>query len=460
MIYLFSLLALILLLPILYFIPIGISVKGKALIAGVSFGLTLLGLAASSLYPTWLIAVMLLIMLAIFSYMIEQRFSGVLAASGAAEMTMQEHVEPKKEESLFPPMQMVVEKETVEESRGTGDEESLPPQIAIDVQDTYKEDFLLEEEPHSYISDEAVEEQRTDESEGEVMVVNEAEDTMEAVVDESEWFIENVIEYDLHEETAGEDDDRSAAVHFSEIELPEEHTEAEVAFVLDEKESKVEIDGKAKDMEEIEEVEAEKDIEELEDFNEVEAEKDIEELQDFKEIEPVKDIEELEDTEAIREMEASSQSDADKEREEGSDLEEGMIQDDDEVEDSHVEENISSVADHDKEENHSTIHSYQQPRIMREVMKTMIDQINLSKGLLSSHQFENMLKHYLNPSLHDQDYYTFARILMDHYISEEQYEDLQMLINGIEERFKEYPFIRMDIEQTNEFAWSNYTKLK
>ncbi|MFP3470824.1 hypothetical protein R0J90_12350, partial [Micrococcus sp. SIMBA_144] len=74
-------------------------------------------------------------------------------------------------------------------------------------------------------------------------------------------------------------------------------------------------------------------------------------------------------------------------------------------------------------------------RIMREVMKTMIEQISLSRSLLTTDQMENMIKHYLHPSLHDQDYYRFARILMDHYISTEQYVDLCMFIKGIEDRF-------------------------
>ncbi len=120
-------------------------------------------------------------------------------------------------------------------------------------------------------------------------------------------------------------------------------------------------------------------------------------------------------------------------------------------------EDMPETVDHD----HRVVEDLpQRTRIMREVMQTMIEQISLSQSLYSSDQMENMIKHYLHPSLHDQDYYTFARILMDHYISTEQFEDLRMFIKGIKERFKDYPYIQMDLEQTNEYASEKQREIK
>ncbi|MCC5801384.1 hypothetical protein [Rossellomorea vietnamensis] len=390
MIYLFSLLALILLLPILYFIPIGISHGGKLLIAGVSFGLTLLGLVASAQYPMWLIGLMLLALLAILSYVMEQRFSGLLVVAAGHDQDVKEekshktpaHVEFKSDlHSDKEVSNEVSEVKDVEETAGV--EESVKE---IESEDHKQEDVVQSNEtPETFEDIEPLQEHE------EVMPVHVVQETASTQVqeDESEWFIENANE--LNEEPdMTEEDFELFKSDLSEIE----------SMINDPEEIAVEERGETEVyMGELAEIIDESDgpvVEEIE--------------------EPVNAWEEavLEDS---------------------SDGEDELI-------DHHGTEDDDFIDELPK-----------RSRIMREVMKTMIEQITLSRSLLTDDQMENMIKHYLHPSLHDQDYYTFARILMDHYISTKQYEDLDMFIKGIEERFREYPFIKMDIEQTKEYAW-------
>lgn len=407
MIYLFSLLALILLLPILYFIPIGISVKGKLLIAGIAFGLTLLGLVASTQYSIWMIGIMLMILLGLSSYMIEQRFSGLMVLTAGTDTDLEEesvqivhdhkglkdHLHNKKGETEAEEEKL----ELIEDTVGSAQVKvEIAPiemddlnEIEVDVEENSEKDvFIGQDEPLQA-------------SEIKEIIPTVETESIKVDDDESEWFIENVNEYeDIGKMNETEEENESSDIVLSEIERlinePDETLENE------KEEMKEAFDDDSEAIEDLEGLLASKD--ELEDAS----------VDDF-----------VEDEKA--EISEGTQ---------------GSIVDDISEEDLHV-------------------HAFpKRSRIMREVMKTMIEQITLSKSILSSHQMENMIKHYLHPSLHDQDYYTFARILMDHYISTGQYEDLHMFTDGIAKRFIEYPYIKMDIEQTNEFAWKELNEIK
>lgn len=388
MIYLFSLLALILLLPILYFVPIGISKHGKLLIAGISFGLTLLGLVASSQYPMWAIAIMLMVLLGGASYMIDHRFSGmmVISAGSEPEVYEEEKYDGYQPQTSHPDIH---NKQVLENSPDNDllPDEEVPEQIeSIDHQEELLE-IAEDERPIDEIEP----------IKAPVEEMNDSEtDTIPSPQDESEWFIENAKEMT------------------KEIEVIENE-------VFNEDLSEIESIIDDTDLQNEPEVELEEEEEDL-------FEEDISEVGDQPGLES--DLVEMDEDKHISE------------REEANEKIESTIED--------IETDLIHTL---KEDDTDTDELPKRHRIMRQVMKTMIEQISLSQSLLTTDQMENMIKHYLHPSLHDQDYYTFARILMDHYISTEQYEDLEVFIKGIEERFKEFPYIKMDIEQTKEFAW-------
>jgi hypothetical protein len=394
MIYLFSLLALILLLPILYFIPIGLSMQGKLLIAGVSFGLTLLGIVASSLYPMWAIGIMIMILLVFATHLIDQRFSGLQAAATGNESDVyEEHKyglqEPHEFKADIHNVETSERSPEVQENIGAALVQEDENVIELIKSDVYEEEHLNTSEDPLAPMNHSESVQVPDEPIIELQVSDAASKSTQGQEDESEWFIENAIEM---------------------IEAPEGAEEKNELFEdeLNDLEIMINAPDEIAEVETIETgVSIGKSAQSIEDGNEPASDAEEEEFVS------AGDYVKLEDT----------------------------INKEDEL-----LENLSAEVD---------VELPKRTRIMREVMKTMIDQITLSRGLLTSDQLENMIKHYLNPSLHDQDYYTFARILMDHYILTEQYEELVMFLKGIEVRFKEYPYITMDIEQTKEFAWEN-----
>ncbi|MGM0844065.1 MAG: hypothetical protein ACQEUT_03735 [Bacillota bacterium] len=78
--YIFALIAFVLLLPVLYFMPGEISRKGKVLIAGGGLLISLLGLLANNQYPLLLVAIILFILVLVSSVMIGNRFGPLLLA--------------------------------------------------------------------------------------------------------------------------------------------------------------------------------------------------------------------------------------------------------------------------------------------------------------------------------------------------------------------------------------------
>lgn len=405
MIYLFSLLSLILLLPILYFIPIGISVKGKLLIAGIAFGLTLLGLVASTQYPIWMIGIMLMVLLGLSSYMIEQRFTGLLVLSTGTEMDQEEEPAHKvheykglKENLHNKKDETEAEEEKLDLIEDTVSSVPVEDDVApIEMEDLHEIEVMAEE----LETDESIKQDEPLQA-IDIIEVNPSDETESIKVDEdeSEWFIENSGEYGDNEDlNEMEDGNESSDIDLSEIER-----------LINEPDVTIE--------------------------NEIEEMKDV-----------------FDKTEHVEDLEGSPGSE--------DELEDVLVDDLVEEEKPEVSEGTEASIPEDIGEENPHVHALpKSSRIMREVMKTMIEQITLSKSMLSSQQVENMIKHYLHPSLHDQDYYTFARILMDHYISTEQYDDLQMFTDGIASRFIEYPYIKMDIEYTNEFAWKKLNEIK
>jgi hypothetical protein len=76
-IYLFAVLVFIMLIPILYFIPTVFSLKGKVGFASIALCFSFLSLFAKAQYSWWIVGVLLLLLLVVTSYLIDQRFASL-----------------------------------------------------------------------------------------------------------------------------------------------------------------------------------------------------------------------------------------------------------------------------------------------------------------------------------------------------------------------------------------------
>jgi hypothetical protein len=91
--YLFALLSVILLLPIVMFLNIGISKKGKLLIILIGLFIAVLGTFSQLTYPLWQVAISLLLLIAISTYFLTERFNTLLVDT---KKTLMHHDEVEK----------------------------------------------------------------------------------------------------------------------------------------------------------------------------------------------------------------------------------------------------------------------------------------------------------------------------------------------------------------------------
>ncbi|MCA1031922.1 hypothetical protein LCL95_12880 [Bacillus timonensis] len=77
-IFLFAVVALLVFIPIIIFLPLGFNKLGKLVITGVSFFLAIVGLLANTLFHIWQTALILLSLVIISTYFLEKRFGALL----------------------------------------------------------------------------------------------------------------------------------------------------------------------------------------------------------------------------------------------------------------------------------------------------------------------------------------------------------------------------------------------
>ena len=96
----------------------------------------------------------------------------------------------------------------------------------------------------------------------------------------------------------------------------------------------------------------------------------------------------------------------------------------------------------------------QQETLQKQLFITMISQIQLAQKFMDPNQYEQMIIEYLHPKLPISEYYTFATLLIQHYISNRQFEKLYPLLDQLEEKVAEYPILLQEIQ----FFKSLYSK--
>lgn len=84
--------------------------------------------------------------------------------------------------------------------------------------------------------------------------------------------------------------------------------------------------------------------------------------------------------------------------------------------------------------------------IQRQMLQTMVSQINFSKSRVTDEEYENLVRAYMQPSLPALEYYTFAYMLIEHYINKGQFEKLTILINELYTKFEKYPVIKLQLD--------------
>ncbi|UJZ86500.1 hypothetical protein L3V65_09180 [Heyndrickxia coagulans] len=84
--------------------------------------------------------------------------------------------------------------------------------------------------------------------------------------------------------------------------------------------------------------------------------------------------------------------------------------------------------------------------IQKQLLGVLLEQLNLYRLTQPADAYEQLVKAHLHPQLAPEDYFTFASLLVEHYIAEQQFGKLQVLLKDLAETYAEYPVIREEID--------------
>ncbi|WP_421380215.1 hypothetical protein ACOJQI_17345 [Bacillus salacetis] len=487
-VYIFALIAFVVLLPVLFFLPGGITKKGKIGIAAGALFISLLGLLALNQYSLWMVAIILFILVMVSSLVIGNRFGPQLLAEDGVQETNSpastEDIE-KEERVLFSTVGEVLEPaENTSEETGDPIEQGIIMESENDSQVETDEEGLEEipllaetDIPEEEVTRQIDFEENDDLLEGEEEILEEMPNdiTSEEDLSEIEWLIqqedqdiEPVHNFENDEQVTDNDDSIEerpiiGASEESQSEMPDENDEilSEIELMIDQVEEDPEaaISDVPKVEDELETIELPN--KEIESF-EHEVSEDLLHLEEVtEETEHNEEAEELlieVDSSQIAEFEIpeeeklNSNEDLLEEKFESLETEEEKPEQEEVISDELVEEEIRQENAQDDQE--SETHSPLQTR----VIQTIAEELIYYKNKLSLKEFEELVGQYLHPKLHDRDYFVLSQQLIQRYHESKEFTKLKIFIDEIEERFISYPILKSELNDYKEIAWKNIVK--
>lgn len=403
---LFILLAFVVAIPLLFMLPLGLSRRGKIAALLVSLLLSLLAVTASAVFPLWQVSLLLLLMAIAVTYVLDRRFGHVLYAIA------------EEEDDLF-----------------TAEEEAMAME-ALDTKQQLAPSFPnLSNEP----LDTEVDGAPLEESD------SEARD-----VERDDWPTEDVLEEKHSEPLLALENDTIPAWteedYLPPLSLEEYETLTKPATVND-----VESDETFEWLEE---------NERLDDLFEEEFERtpgnSLEET-----ILPLEPDDLLEEEEFERAADDSQEEtilplEPDDLLEEealkrtlDNSMEETILLEpkpDDRFEEEIVpSEPLDELFEADEPSEQLPI-SLSVTSMPNELMQMIIDELHLTREFVGKNEYEQRLLQCMQPSLSDHDYYVFARMLIEHYLFEKEYDKLSSWLIHLQERFSQYPVLLEEIQ--------------
>ncbi|OAT74350.1 hypothetical protein [Parageobacillus thermoglucosidasius] len=85
-------------------------------------------------------------------------------------------------------------------------------------------------------------------------------------------------------------------------------------------------------------------------------------------------------------------------------------------------------------------------RVQSEILQTVVTELQLNRKYIDPLEYEQRVIQCLQTPLPDYGYYVFARLLMEHYLLEKQYDKLASLLAQLQDKFHSYPIIKEEIQ--------------
>ncbi|WP_060787989.1 hypothetical protein [Geobacillus zalihae] len=87
-----------------------------------------------------------------------------------------------------------------------------------------------------------------------------------------------------------------------------------------------------------------------------------------------------------------------------------------------------------------------------EVVQAVVLELRLNRRRLGAADYERCIRRCLDAPLSDRDYYVLARLLMEHYVVEQQYGKLAAWLEELADRFRAYPAVAEELALWRQFA--------
>lgn len=411
--YLFALASLIILVPLLYILPIGFSKKGKFIIITTSFLLATLGLLANMIFVWWQIALLILTLVILSSFLLEKKIhhllfveqvDGTVKSDATSDYLPEENLQDNLNK-VDDQNKLSVESEVLEEKvlYSKGDVVTFHNEQTINS----VHDSLVAVHNDDETSNDEVVEEITNEAVIEPLAILEENDELEQLLEISPINLEQkeIVE-DTFEETIEIENDANLG-YMSELEKLifdsddiicsndiEEAQNAQDAFTSNEVSEEIKVDNE------------EKFLDVLSQFESAMSEVAIAD-------EDKGELNEIIDDQYMEELSGDAI-----------------------VEETNVHSEIESLLLEDRNA---------KDNLQREMFKTLLAQTELARKTLTHSQYEKMLLECMHPKMSNTEYYTFASLLIQHYISTKDFLKLEEMLATLTDKYREYPVILQEL---------------
>lgn len=517
-----SIVSLIVLIPIIYFLPIGLTKKGKALVILAAFIFANLGILAKNSIPLWQTGLLIVLLTFLTVFIIDRRFNKYMFSSGLGENKEipEMALESLVEQDSFVDITEVEAKEGISLEKLNGverkpksieseivplvqEEESEIEELSFDLNEPEQQEEIVEAAPQIEEEDFELDvtflEDRDSLVEDLEVSYDNEESLSEGYMSEIEQLLENE---EMEEETSSHEEDSITTPDGIEDE-PILSSDSEHTIILNDEIDIIPFEVTESELEHASEEYLENDspleqMELLEDDLDLESELEIIDFEKMDKSEIAEEVEvdnikssgdwlltddlDLEDLlleeNAQKEVAATLMDETDEEVEDmfepklekpapleetpdepsfeepifsilEEEVPQGIEPEMDQIQDV-IEE---SSADSDVEP--LDIWKREQKSILQQqLFHTMISQLQLARKQLSPAQYEELIKEHMHPELSAQDTYTFASLLIEHYISQKELDKLWELLTSLDGKFVNYPILDKEIH----YLYEEYCK--
>ncbi|PLT30156.1 hypothetical protein [Peribacillus deserti] len=480
--------SLIVLIPVLVFLKMGMSLKGKMLIGAAAFFISNIGLlAANSSFPLQQTILLSLLLVILTAFLYGKKLNLFFSVKGAEDSKAEEQFAPAAAVSY--PASIQIDPADQIDLQYDSDAENEKELIEIDI------DRIVEE--HNEKQENAAEESNYEdgwldtlvfaenfktEATGETFVESSGESAVEESISplsEIEQLVEQAEAQASKEAAAGNQEDLQQ-MEILETDNFQEESNNELDIISLEpaqQESLSKEDNVQLGTEEFLEIFDERELQ-------LETESSLEEkvfqnewgLEEIEETDlkgknegklQTKQIHQLEMTADIEQLELPSQNAQLYDNQNASDEIETVHEQEDEIssqDDEHLVKQEASaetemVVEHPEAEELNSLETAALPGIrevepeesapkliQREILQTMLEQLALSKKQLDSDSYLNLIRQHMHPGLAQVDYYVFANLLIEELVQQKNRDSLSDLLEDLSSKYSQFPIILSEIK--------------